>query len=222
MDDENQLLASEVARNLAALKDGRDGELRRLGETQVGLHSMLRQEAVRQRGRGREDRARALEARAASSLAVIERLEAERQRLRIVVPEVSEQGIRIDGRVRDPAGRGLPGLTLCLVDARNEALPGVPSPATDASGYYAFVLSPPDRTEQKLRAYLAVFSPKGRLLHREKQPLPLAAGTRLSVDVTLDPRQLAEGPKKPNGGQKPAAATGRGKGSSATPKRKRR
>jgi hypothetical protein len=189
MDDENQLLANELTKNLATLVGGRDDALREFGKTQVALYSVLRQEAVRQRRRGREDRARALEARADASLAVIERLEIERQRLRIVVPDVSEKQILIHGRVRDPASSGLTGLTVCLVDSKNQALPGIPSSATDESGYYAFALSPPERTD-RLPTFLAIFSPTGRLIHQGKKPLELAAGARLAVDVTLDPREL--------------------------------
>ena len=242
MNDENRLLANELARNLAGLKDGRDEALRGLGETQIALHSLLRQEAVRQRSRGREDRALALEARAASSVAVIGRLETERQRLRIVVPEVPEGGALIHGRVRDPSGRGLPGLTVCLLDSRNQALPGIPSPTTDENGYYAIILSPPDRPDpgrpekrrpdqgrpgQGSRATLAVFSASGRLLHREKQPLDLDPGSRHVVDVTLDPRGLA-GTKgggrkggKPGPAKTPGGATGADEGASAGAKRKR-
>ena len=166
--------------------------LARLGEAQALLQAFLQHESRRVESKLGADhpRSRSLKVAVDDNFAQIEALSAELEISRIRVPAVDEGDALVHGRVRETGGRGLPGLTVCLVDRAHEALAAIDPATTDRSGYYSIAVRVGAGRDTNLarssRIFLAVFTAGGKLLHRGKQALELAKGARLQIEVTLD------------------------------------
>lgn len=165
--------------------------LAQLGEVQALFHVFLEHESQRLEGKLGAEHPRSLELKTAleDNFGRIRAVDGEREIGRIRVPEVAEGDALVHGRVKEAGGSGVPGLTVCLVDQANNALAGIDPGTTDRSGYYSIAVPlTAGRYQNQARRpqiFLAVFAAAGRLLHRGKQPLELAKGARLQIEVTL-------------------------------------
>ena len=199
MTKDTRLVAEAFEGGLDRLADARLAGLAATRNLEIGYRALLENEIARLESARGEERPRAALLRAAleANRSLVRGLDAELGTARIEVPRVGDDQALVDGRVTDREGRGLTGLTVCLVDRQGEALDGTEPATTDASGYYAMVGAAPGRDDANepkggypRKGFLAVFTPKGTLLHREKRAVEPAAGERVTVNVTLDRREV--------------------------------
>ena len=192
-------VSEELRKGLAALQGSRVNTLSASRDLQVMMRALLQHEARRiEQKLGRQHpRSQRLHVRLQTSLDVLNTLEVERQLTQVQVPNVADQVAFIHGRVVDENRRGFAALVVCLVDGRTTPIREVEAAMTAPTGYYALTLESAviDSIGKKYPTgvFLAVFTAKGRFVHRERQPLPLAAGLRLVVNVQLSRHELAQG-----------------------------
>jgi len=177
-----------------------------LGEAigvQVAMQSLLQHEAQRIESKlgPQHPRTQRLKAGVQSNLQLALTLEVERQLVRIDVPEVAEEGALVHGRIVDEDDLGIEGLTVCLVDRSGESARETGESKSDGSGYFAIALHP-ETVDRLIKRYpdeifLAVFTARRRLLHRQPKPLSLARGARLLVKVQLSRKDLTTTPSEP-------------------------
>lgn len=171
--------------------------------TQVSVLSLLQHEVLRIETKlgSRHPRTVELKARLQANLQVVHALEVERQLARIEVPEIVQDGALIHGRIADEDGLGIDRLSVALVVRSDAPTRETYEQATDASGYFAITLDP-EAVDRLIKQYqdgifLAVFTPRGRLLHQEAKPLALARGVSLFVEVRLRREDLTATPSPP-------------------------
>jgi PASTA domain-containing protein len=159
---------------------------------QVAVLSLLQHEALRIETKlgPQHPRTVQLKARLEGNLQVVHALEAERQLARIEVPEVVQDGALIHGRIVDEDGLGIDRLLVALVDQSGAPTRDTNESTSDASGYFAIPLDPEtvDRLLKKYTSgiFLAVFTPRRRLVHQQARPLAPARGARLEVEISVD------------------------------------
>ncbi|MCZ6711532.1 MAG: PASTA domain-containing protein [Gammaproteobacteria bacterium] len=196
MPSSNDCVRDEFPKHLGQLKAERITALGEAAQVQVMMQSLLQHEALRIENKlGKQHpRSRQLKARVQSNLQLVNALELERELTRIEVPEVADDAALVHGRVVDEDERGIEKLVVCLVNDAGAPIRDTGEPTTDASGYHAFTLDPKlvDRLieEHEAGVFLAVFTPRRRLVHQEPKPLALARGARLLVVVSLNRADL--------------------------------
>ena len=188
--DSDPAVVERLQKALAELTGVRATALERAEVTQTALYTALQREAVRQRSRGREQRAAAIEKRLVEQRRLVADLAAERHRARIVPVAVPAKSAVIDGRITDTAGRGLGRLTVRLVDRAGNPVDGVDPTMTDRNGYYALTLGPVDDGVERPAARLMVQAPDGRALYSSKTALKPQAEGRLRHSVRLQRADL--------------------------------
>jgi len=183
-----------------------------LKDVQVIQHSLFQSEARRLGRKLGEDhpRTRQMQARVQANLDVVQEIEVALETGRIRVPEVEEDDVLIHGRVVDEKRRGLSGLTVSVEDRNGRPVSSVGRVDTDASGYYAFTVDPATAAKlakaQREGVFLAVRTDTGELVHRQSEPLRLAKGGRVILDVELgETRGRARSSRQPTGKQSPRA-----------------
>jgi hypothetical protein len=196
-------VADEFENALGELKRERLAALGEAAGVRAAMQSLLQHEARRIESKlGPEHpRTQQLKARLQSNLQLVLTLEVERQLMRVDVPEVAGEGALVHGRVADEDGLGIEGLMVRLVDRSGEAAREAIEPATDASGYFAFVLDP-ETVDGLIKQhpdsiFLAVLTRRQRLVYRQPRPLALARGARLFVEVRVNRNDLSEAPSRP-------------------------
>lgn len=171
---------------------------------QVSMLSLLQHETLRIETRlgSQHPRTLQLKSRLQSSLQTITTLQVERQIASIQVPEVTENGALVHGRIVDEDGLGIDSLLVSLVDQSGAPTHDSAEPITAASGYFAIPIDPAavDRfsKQQQKGAFLAVFTPRRRLVHQEPKPLALSPGAKLFVEVQLTRSDLTTVPSPPS------------------------
>jgi hypothetical protein len=171
---------------------------------QISMVSLLQNEALRLEAKlgPQHPRTLQLKARLQSTLQTVNTLQVQQQLARIEVPEVAENGALVHGRVVDEDDLGIDNLLAALVDQSGKPVRDTSEAATDESGYFAIPLDPStiDRlTKEQKDIYLAVFTPRRRLVHQEAKPIALSKGSQLLVEVKLLRSDLTAVPCPPEG-----------------------
>ena len=168
--------------------------------TQLSMLSLLQHEALRIETKlgSQHPRTVRLKARLQGNLQAIHTLEVERQLARIEVPAIVQDGALIHGRIVDEDGLGIERLLVALVDLPGSPVRDTGEPTTDTSGYFAISLEP-DAVDRMLKVYangifLAVLTPRRRLVHQQPKPLTVAHGAVLGVEILLDRATLTATP----------------------------
>jgi hypothetical protein len=118
-------------------------------------------------------------------------LRAQLEVAKILVPQVTEGGALVHGRVTDENGRGIVGAVVGYEPTEGKGSLSLGPVETDQFGYFAIQVAA-DRLEALNAAdhMLVARSKAGRLLHRERDPLEITAGAKLVKQVVLDRRTL--------------------------------
>jgi len=114
--------------------------------------------------------------------------EIEAELSKIKVAATAEKDVLIHGRLVDEKMMAREGLIAALTDKEGKSL-GVEDVAADASGYFAFVLSPEARKsleEKKKEIYLTISDRAGRVLYRRTNPVKLAEGAEIRESIILE------------------------------------
>jgi hypothetical protein len=200
----NDSVADQFEKALGELKLERLTAMDAAGEIHIAMQSLLQHEAQRIANKlgAEHPRSQQLKASLQSNAQRFRQLEVERQLLRINVPEVADEGALVHGRIVDEDDFGVERLTLCLVDRAGAPVQETGEPTTDRSGYFAIVLDP-EMVDRLIKRhpdgiFLAIFTSRQRLLHRQLKPLALARKARLFVKVVLDLKNLNTGPADPS------------------------
>jgi len=170
---------------------------------QISMVSLLQNETLRLEAKlgPQHPRTLQLKARLQSTLDAVHTLQVEQQLARIEVPEIAENGGLVHGRVVDEDDLGIDTLLVYLVDQSGKPVRDTSEAATNESGYFAIPLDPStiDRLSKDYQSgvFLAVFTPRRRLVHQEAKPLPLSKGSRLLVEVKLLRPDLTAAPCPP-------------------------
>jgi hypothetical protein len=176
------------------LSDLRSERLTALGEVagvHVAMRALLQHEAVRLEGKlgGQHPRTQQLKVGAEFYARLVQSLELECQLARIDVPQLPDDGALIHGRVVDAGDLGIDRLTICVVDRSGASIPDTRESTSDASGYFAIPLVPEAVDSLNKRhpegVFLAVLSPKRRLVQQESKSLAPARGTRVLLTIRL-------------------------------------
>jgi hypothetical protein len=190
----------------AQLKSGLDdlmaGRLAAL-DSAVGVHaafqSLLLNEALRLQAKfGPDDpRAKDFAVLAQANVERLQQLQVERQATGIQLPEVAADGGLIYGRVVDEDGLGIDRLVVYLVDAAGARI-NMNASTTDATGFFAIALEP-DALARINKAsangvFVAVSTPRGRLLYSQTNPITLTSGMRLLLEIRLRRSDLTATP----------------------------
>ncbi|MBU1564818.1 MAG: carboxypeptidase-like regulatory domain-containing protein [Proteobacteria bacterium] len=119
-------------------------------------------------------------------------IEVELEFANIKIPEVTESGGLIHGRVFDENKRGIEKLNVRLEDENGQKLGFAGQPKTDASGYYTFEFDSKklEKLEKLGEVYLVLVNPAGKIVYRESKALKLAAGNSTVINVTLNRADL--------------------------------
>lgn len=169
------------ASQLEAFREFRDFQL--MGQI---LFQWEKQRLEKQLGSG-HPRVRLLKDRLKQKEAFLSDIEVELEIARIKAPEAAEDSAQVLGRIFDEKNRGIAGLMIVLEDEKWQPIRFAGRPATDASGYFSFVVD--EKLLKKLASldgiYLAISTPVGRVVYRKPDPIKLAAGERIVVNVSL-------------------------------------
>lgn len=184
-----QCTIEELQNALSQVEADRLTALDGLRQIQIISQTLFQGEATRLSQKLGEDhpRVRELEMQIERNPSLVNDLEVAQEVARIRVPEVEESGALIHGRVTDENRRGVAGLTVYAEDEAGETIDSLDAAETDLSGYYALQVDP-DTVAQLSDVgglYLVVAAEDGEVVHRESEPLTLAAGDRIVVDITL-------------------------------------
>lgn len=185
-----------------ALDQLRQERLSALGEAAAvheAMQSLLQHEVQRtERKLGAEHaRIQHLKAGLQANTQLLHALRLERELSRINVPEVAEEDALVHGRVVDDDERGISGLTVVLTDRSGAPVRDTAEPVTDGSGYFAIALDPSAverlRQEHPEGMFVAVLTPRRRIVYRQSKPPTLARGSRVFVeDVRVKRSDLIE------------------------------
>jgi hypothetical protein len=109
----------------------------------------------------------------------------------IEAPAIDEKSWMVHGRVMDDTKRsGLSGLTVGIFDAKGQWMRQAGHACTDERGYFSIVYAPAKDTEdiakQEVQHFLHVIGLDDRLLHKDPDPLLLAAGRIEYREIFLD------------------------------------
>ena len=175
----------------------------RIEAAQISMVSLLQNETARLEAKlgPQHPRTLQLKARLQSTLDAVHTLQVQQQLARIEVPEIAENDGLVHGRVVDEDDLGIDNLLVVLVDQSGKPVRDTSEAATDESGYFAIPLdsSNIDRLTKEYQngIFLAVFTPRRRLVHQEAKPLALSKGSRLLVEVKLFRSDLTATPCPP-------------------------
>lgn len=200
MANTDDIVRDGLITNLRQLKSERLAALSGAVDTQVAMQAFFQHEARRLEKKlgAQHPRVRQMKSRLKSNLQIINSLEVERQLSRIEAPRVEGEAALIHGRIADEDGRGIEGLTVCLMDQSAIPIRGASEAVTDASGYFAFVLEPEtvDSLIAASRAgiFLGVFTKRRRLVYQQPDPLTLARSASLLVKISLKRLELISEP----------------------------
>lgn len=184
----------------ASLLDSLDNDrlafLRNLKDVQIISHALFQHEARRlSRKLGNDHpRVQQLQARLQENVNFIQDLEIQQEISEIRVPEVGETDALIHGRLVDENRRGIAGLTVFLENEAGNMLRFLGTSQTDKCGYYALAIDAAAlaRLSEKQcgEVYLAVCTPKGKVIYRDTNLLKLTEGARVLTEIPFRRRDL--------------------------------
>ena len=135
-------------------------------------------------------RVRTLKAQAADRAEKVRALDVEAQIAAVRMPQLEMTDTLLHGRVTDQSLNRVAGVSVQLVNAKGEAVPGVSEARTDAQGYYAFVLKP-DQAQALADQKLAVAVASGdQKLRPAQAELTLAPGATAVRELRLSDADL--------------------------------
>ncbi len=179
----DDIVRDGLINNLRQLKSERLAALSNRVDTQVAMQAFFQHEARRLEKKlgAQHPRVRQMKSRLKSNLQII------------------REAALVHGRIADDDGRGIEGLTVCLMDQSGNPIRGASEAVTDASGYFALALEP--ETVDGLNAaapragiFLGVFTKGRRLVYQQPDPLTLARSARLLVKISLKRLELISEP----------------------------
>jgi Helix-hairpin-helix domain len=183
----------------ANLKASRMEVLNEVKELRIVGQVLLQNEAERIDKKFGADhpRTRSLRSSLEQNLNHISDLEVETEIARINIPEVGERQTLIHGRVTDEKFRGMEGFFVSMADENAKTLIPLGMSDTDVTGYYALVVDTGalEKVLETVRegVFLTVRTRKDEIVHREFEPLTIAEGDRVTLDVILKRNDLIGG-----------------------------
>lgn len=199
-----------VEGDLTELADEQLKTLNKFKDLQIIKRVQLQYEAERMSKKLGKDhpRTKQLNARLKKNLDIINALVVEGQIARIKVPEIPKSDTLIHGRVIDRNYRGIWGVNTCLTDADEHIFSGLGILKLDDTGYYSFVIDQDTFKEMsdvfEKGIFLAICSKKCKVIHRKCEPIKIAKGETLLIDLILDREELSKGREvreEPNTGE---------------------
>jgi len=160
----------------------------------LGARPLFQLEAARVQAKAGVDdpRVQLLAQRADHQLELVGALQVEAQIAAVRVPSVERDDTLIDGRLVDSNQRAVADTPVQLVDERNQPVAGA-TVTTDASGYYAIVLTPQAAAALKDRKlFVAVGTGAGATVPKASQPISVVPGGRVLQQVSLQPNEIAK------------------------------
>jgi PASTA domain len=195
----DDVVSAQLKSGLDDLTAGRLAALDNAVGVHAGLQSLVLNEALRLQAKfGPDDpRAKDIAVRAQANVEKLQQLQVERQATGIQLPEVADDGGLIYGRVVDEDDLGIDRLVVYLVDAAGVRI-NINASTTDATGFFAIVLDP-DALARINKAsangvFVAVSTPRGRLLYSQPNPITLTGGMRLLLEIRLRRSDLTATP----------------------------
>jgi hypothetical protein len=151
---------------------------------------------------------RALKAQAAGRVELVRAIDVEAQVAAVRVPRVEKADTLLHGRITDQALNRVAGVTVQLVDAKGEPVPGVKAASTDAQGYYAFVLKPEQAAALADRQLAVAIANDDQTVKPTQAAVSLATGTTFLHELLFnDELSRPAGPSKaPDPTRTPAGA----------------
>ncbi len=194
---------SQVAEFKNSVEEESLGLLGRFRDARALHHALVQQELVRLKTRLGEDHPRVAEMTETlkRNADILPGFEIEAELSKIKVPATAEKDVLIHGRIMDEKMMAREGLVAALTDKEGKNL-GVEDVAADASGYFAFVLSPEaikTLGEKKKEVYLTVSDRAGRVLYRRTNPVKLAEGGEVRESIILKTGSVTAEPNKAKG-----------------------
>jgi hypothetical protein len=159
----------------------------------LGARPLFQLEAARIKAKtGVDDpRVQLLARRADNQLELVGALQVEAQIAAVRVPSIESDDTLIDGRLVDANQRAVANTPVQLVDEKNQPVAGA-TVTTDASGYYAIVLTPEAATALKdKKLFVAVGIGAEAKVPKASQPISVVPGGRVLQQVDLQPGEIA-------------------------------
>lgn len=188
-------------------------------EYQLAARALMDLEAARLARKlgGDAVRVRTLKAQAADRAEKVRALDVEAQIAAVRMPPLQMTDTLLHGRVTDQSLNRVAGVSVQLVNAKGEAVPGVSEARTDAQGYYAFVLKPEQAqalADEKLAVAVASGDQKLRPAQAE---LALAPGATAVREIRLSDAELVRLNLRPAARGTPATRPPAGEPGTSTP-----
>ena len=159
----------------------------------LGARPLFQLEAARIKAKAGADdpRVQLLAQRADNQLELVGALQVESQIAAVRVPSIERDDTLIDGRLVDSNQRAVANTAVQLVDEKNQPVAGA-TVTTDASGYYAIVLTPEAATALKdKKLFVAVGTGADAKVPKASQPISVVPGGRVLQQVDLQPGEIA-------------------------------
>lgn len=158
----------------------------------LGARPLFQLEAARIKAKAGADdpRVQLLAQRADNQLELVGALQVESQIAAVRVPSIERDDTLIDGRLVDSNQRAVANTPVQLVDEKGQAVKGA-TVTTDASGYYAIVLTPEAATALKDRKlFVAVGTGAEAKVPKASQPISVVPGGRVLQQIGLNTGEL--------------------------------
>src|SRR5689334_10926972 len=184
-------LTAEVQSGLDGLAAAQLAALNDAVGVHVGMQTLLLNEAQRLQDKlgAQSERSRQIAALLQSNQERYRQLALQAQLAQITLPEVAADGGLIYGRIVDPDGLGMDRLVAYLVDPSGERI-NLNSTTSDASGFFAIPMDAATIARINKASpkgiFLAVSTPRGRLIYSQPNPLTLTNGMRLQLEIKLN------------------------------------
>jgi hypothetical protein len=196
---QDDVVSVRLKSGLDDLMAGRLAALDNAVGAHAALQSLLLNEVQRLQAKfGPDDpRTKEIAVRTQANVEKLQQLQAERQATGIQLPEVPADAGSIYGRVVDEDGLGIDRLVVYLVDAAGARI-NINASTTDATGFFAIVLDADTLARISKAAsnaiFVAVSTPKGRLLYSQPNPITLTSGMQLLLEIRLRRSDLTATP----------------------------
>jgi hypothetical protein len=192
----DDIVRNGLTNYLGLLKSERLAALSGAVGVQVTMQAFFHHEAQRLEKKLGAQHLRVLQikSRLKSNLQLINSLEVECQLAQIEAAPVEGEAALVHGRIVDEDGLGIKGLTVGIVDQSGNPVRDISESVTDKSGYFAFALEP-ETVDNLIATYrtgifTGVFTNPKRLAYQQPNPLKLARGARLLVEISLKRLEL--------------------------------
>jgi hypothetical protein len=189
----NESFSTDLKGVFDTLQDETVTSLAQVHELQLAARALMNLEASRLARKlgGDAPRVRALKAQAAGRVELVRAIDVEAQVAAVRVPRVEKADTLLHGRITDQALNRVAGVTVQLVDAKGEPVPGVKAASTDAQGYYAFVLKPEQAAALADRQLAVAIANDDQTVKPTQAAVSLATGTTFLHELKLSNDELS-------------------------------